>query len=336
MSAAKAEVMESATIAESSPEKHSFGARVAAHCKKWWWVHLIIFIIGLLIVVLPVVYVAYPKIAQHGITDSTLNITSMVISDPTPDSFSLKQTQVIGSGSSYHPKIYAFDAAVSLLGAATPFTTVHIPTVQSEDGAELDVSQKVDLSDSSGFGDFATAVMMNEEVSLNIYGRPKLREGSLPQITVTYNKTVTMKGLNKLKGFGLTSFHILTEPVNGRNMNGTVYIPNPSVMTIPMGNVTLDLSIDGRSMGQAYIDNLTLKPGNNTVQMTSAVNESAVINLLLFDSAYQNGIIPLVIRGNSSVYNGQELPYFTEALSANNFTVDVNISEILSGIGIHL
>lgn len=41
-------------------------------------------------------------------------------------------------------------------------------------------------------------------------------------------------GLNKLKGFDVTDFHILLKSVNDRNMNGTVYIPNPSVMTITM------------------------------------------------------------------------------------------------------
>lgn len=136
----------------------------------------------------------YPKIAQRDVNDSTLSITEMVISDPTPDSFQLNQTQVIGSGSSYHPKIYAFDAAVSLAGAAVPFATVRVPEVKSKDGAEVEVVQKVDLSDAGAFGDYAKAVMLNEEVSLNIYGKPELKEGSLPKTTVTYNKTVTMKG----------------------------------------------------------------------------------------------------------------------------------------------
>lgn len=143
---------------------------------------------------------AYPKIAQHDVNDSTLNITSMSISNPTPDSFSLKQTQVIGSGSSFHPRIYAFDAAVSLLGAAVPFATVHVPGVKSKDGAELVIEQTVDLSNASAFGDYATAVMLNEEVSMNIYGKPGLKQGELPKNTVTYNKTVTMKGTSRSSG----------------------------------------------------------------------------------------------------------------------------------------
>lgn len=47
-------------------------------------------------------------------------------------------------------------------------------------------------------------------------------------------ETNGITGLNKLKGFDVTEFHILLTPKNGRNMNGIVYIPNPSVMTIDM------------------------------------------------------------------------------------------------------
>lgn len=42
-------------------------------------------------------------------------------------------------------------------------------------------------------------------------------------------------GLNKLKGFNITEFSIkLTPEPDGTNMVGTVYIPNPTVMTISM------------------------------------------------------------------------------------------------------
>ncbi|KAJ5103916.1 hypothetical protein N7532_004445 [Penicillium argentinense] len=336
MSDTKAEAtgVEAATL-PSAPAKRSFGARVAAHYKKWWWAHLIAFVIVVLVVVLPVIYVGYPKIAQRDVNDSTLDITSMVISDPTPDSFQLNQTQVIGSDSSYHPQIYAFNAAVSLAGAAAPFTTVRVPGVKSEDGAEIEVVQKVDLSDVDAFGDYAKAVMLNEEVSLNIYGEPELRQGSLPKTKVTYNKTVTMKGLNQLKGFDVTEFHILLTTKNGRNMDGTVYIPNPSVMTIEMGNLTLDLSVAGKPMGQSFLDNLILKPGNNTIPMTSTVNQTAIISMLTSKSnPYKDGVVPFDITGNSSVYNGKTLPYFTEALSANNLTVHLNVTKALAEIGL--
>lgn len=165
------------------------------------------------------VYVAYPKIAQSAVNDSTLDITEMIISDPTPESIHLEQRQVLGSDSIFHPQIYAFDSAVSLAGAADPFAYVTVPAVKSKDGAEIHFEQKVDLTDASAFGDYTTAVMMNEEVSLNIYGRPGLKQGGLPKTTVDYNKTVVMKGMLLFSCFltthsvGLEEHDVLT----GRN-----------------------------------------------------------------------------------------------------------------------
>ena len=130
-------------------------------------------------------------------------------------------------------------------------------------------------------------------------------------------------------------------------MNGTVFIPNPSVMTISMvltppgpirltqtnvyqGNVTLDLSVGGTFMGQSYLNNLTLQPGDNYFPMTSAINQTTILSLISSkDNPYTDGLVPFVITGNSSVYNGKELPYFTEALAANNLTVHLNITKAL-------
>ncbi|CAG7960312.1 unnamed protein product [Penicillium salamii] len=352
MSVTKASVVEEAGVS-SMPAKKSFGARVAAHFKKWWWAHLIAFIIALLVIILPVVYVGYPKIAQDAVNDSTLDIKQMVISDPTPETFHLNQTQILGSKSSYHPQIYEFDAEVSLGGADAPFAMVTVPGVKSNDGAEIHVDQHVDLSDSDAFGDFATAVMMNKEVSLNIYGRPGLKEGSLPKTTVTYNKTVSMKGLNQLEGFAVSEFHIMIPSVNGYNMNGTVFIPNPSVMTITMvfllfptnvfkiltnqGNLSLSLAVDGKSMGTTYLNDLVLKPGDNNVPMLAKVDQAAVIGLLTSsDNPYKDGIVPFDISGKSSSYNGKELPYFTKALSANKLTVKLDVGAALKEIGLNL
>lgn len=326
MAGGKPDVTEVGTIDVPPAPKPSFKSRVAAHYKRWWWAHVIALIVVVLVVVLPVVYVGYPNIAQGDIDDSTLEITSMVISDPAPDSFQLNQTQVLGSDSHFHPKIYAFDADVSLSGTA-PFAKVRVPEVKANDGTIIPVEQKLDLSDADAFGDFAKAVMLNEEIHLNIYGKPELKQGSLPTITVTYNKTVTMKGLNKLAGFKLLDFHVGKEDSDGNNGRGKVSIPNPSVMTISMGNVTLDLSVEGTNVGQSFLNDLVIRPGNNTLDMKANVSSSKVAKFL---PKYKDNIVPVDITGNSSVYHGKDLPYFAAALAANKLTVDLNVLEALS------
>lgn len=201
------------------PTKATFGQRLKAHYKKWWWVHVIVLIIVVLVVVLPVyeytfspsehrnyqdgngvantrnrVYVGYPHIARHDVNESTLNITQMIITNPASDSFDLNQTQVIGSDSSYHPWFYEFNATVSLAGTSIPFAYIPVPRVKSKNGAKVVINDRVQLVNVSAFDDFCKAVMLNEEVSLNIYGNPDLKQGSLPKTNVEYNKTSTMTG----------------------------------------------------------------------------------------------------------------------------------------------
>jgi hypothetical protein len=143
-------------------------------------------------------------------------------------------------------------------------------------------------------------------------------------------------GLNGLAGFAVTNFSILleTQP-DGANMIGTVYIPNPSVMTVEMGNVTLDLSVAGTPIGTSLIPNLTLKPGNNTLDMRSTANESLVISMIT--KTYKNGILPIDIVGNSSINSaGQHLPYFEAAIQANPMSVSLDVGAALQKIGLNI
>lgn len=117
----------------------------------------------------------------------------MAISDPTPNSFHLQETQVIGSSSAFKPNIYSFGAAISLLGGA-PFITVQIPKFKAHDGVQVDVDQDVNITDVAAFTEFSKAVMLNEEIQMNVYGKADLKEGSLPKTKITYNKTTTIKG----------------------------------------------------------------------------------------------------------------------------------------------
>ncbi|KAB8265607.1 hypothetical protein BDV32DRAFT_34130 [Aspergillus pseudonomiae] len=328
MSSDKPEVTEVGMVASPAATKPSFKSRVAAHFKKWWWAHLIAFIVVVLVVALPVVYVGYPNIAQDNINDSKLEVKSMVISEPTPESFHVDQQQVIWTDSVFHPTIYSFNASVGLLGAA-PFGIATIPQLKSRDGVEVRVDQRLDLTDASAFGDFATAVMQNEYVDLNVYGRPDLKQGALPKITVTYNHTATMKGLNKLKGFSLSGMKLAKEAPDGTNTEGQVLIPNPSVMTISLGNVTLDLSVNGTGIGTSYIQDLVLKPGDNKFPMRAKVDQLSMVTLM---TKYPGTVVPVDITGsatNSSVYDGKALSYFSRALASNKLQVNLNITEVV-------
>ncbi|KAJ5247721.1 hypothetical protein N7468_002704 [Penicillium chermesinum] len=305
--------------------------------KRWWWLYTISLSVIVMVVTLPIVYVAYPKIAQRDVNKSTLNITRMVISDPDPTSFVLYQSQTVKTASSFHPWIYSFEAAVSLPRAPRPFISVHVPKTKSVNGAVIEISQSIILSDTNSFANFAEVIMTQEEIQMDIQGKPNLQEGGLPKVPISYNKTVTMRGLNKLKGFNVTEIQLLQKLDNGRNMKGTVFIPNPTVMTITLGNVTFDLSAQDQPIGQVYLDNLVLRPGGNTVPMTAAIDEIKIVHLFLSKTnPIREGMIAFNITGNSSVYNNKQLPYFTEALKASSFTAQIDVTQALQTLDIHL
>src|ERR1700760_3218673 len=135
---------------------------------------------------------------------------------------------------------------------------------------------------------------------------------------VTVNN-VSFAGLNGLKGFQVRNITISLLPeADGTNMRGQVYIPNPSPMTIQMGTVTQNIFVEGKQIGVATIPNLQLKPGDNLIPMQSVSDQGTVISLIT--TKYKEENLQIDIVGNSSIYNGQHLPYFEKALQANKMS----------------
>jgi hypothetical protein len=199
-------------------------------------------------------YVGYPNIAQEQVHGSDVNVTKMAMSDPTPDSFHINQTQVLHLDSMFEPTLFAFEANASLAGSDSHFATVTIPEITAVNGKVIHINQDVSLQGTvAEFGEFCKAIVMNEEIEMVLYGKPELQVQVLPVITVTYNETVPLKGespvfpsssgrvltvagLNQFKGFSLTDVtaKIMKTKEGQPNMHGMVHLPNPTVLTIPL------------------------------------------------------------------------------------------------------
>lgn len=117
-------------------------------------------------------------------------------------------------------------------------------------------------------------------------------------------------------------------------MIGRVIIPNPSVMTIVLGNVTMNLSVDGTAIGTSLLPDMILNPGTNNISMQSTVDQLEVFQLI--QKSYKNGVIPLEIVGNSSIVNGEHLEYYEEAIKSNTIKVDLDVGPALAAIGLNV
>lgn len=317
--------------------KPGAGGRIKNHCRRFWWCDVLVFAIIVLIIVLPIIYVAIPNIAQDNINKSTLEVTSQEITNPTAEGLHLKLVSVARSSSKFHPKIDAFRASLSLEGQ-DPFTYINIPDAKVQAVTDIVVDQDITFASADQFVEYNKAVMSSESFDVYLDGKTTLHQSGLSGIDVDYRKKVTMKGLNKLQGLSIYDLKILSGEdeilPDGSNMIGTVTIPNPSVMLLELGNVTMNLAVDGESIGYALMPDLTLRPGNNTVSMRSHVQQVRVISLIT--SKYKDGVLPLEITGNSSVRNGEHLPYFEEAIKNNVIHLDLDAGPALTGIGINI
>lgn len=117
----------------------------------------LVLIIVVLVIVLPIIFVGLPKKAQKEINASTLEVTNMEVTNPTPSSVQLKIDNVIRSDSSYHPRIEAFRAGLSLEGQ-DPFIYIDIPEVKSESETFITVEQNVAFASTDAFTAYVAIV----------------------------------------------------------------------------------------------------------------------------------------------------------------------------------
>ncbi|CAE7001672.1 hypothetical protein PTNB85_09124 [Pyrenophora teres f. teres] len=311
--------------------------RMKNHCRKFWWCDCLVLAIIILIVILPIIYVGIPKKAQNEINDSTLEVTSQQVTSPTSDSIHLKIDTVIRSGSSYHPEIDAFRAGLSLEGQE-PFLYLNVPKAKSEKETRITIDQDIKLASLAAFSNYTKTVLGSESFQVRLDGKTNIHLSGLPTMDVDYNKVITMKGLNRLAGLNITDVRILSGAneilPDGSNLVGNVSIPNPSVMTLDLGNVTMNLGVDGKAIGYTLIQNLLLKPGDNKFPIQSHVDQLTILGLIT--SKYKDAVLPLEIVGNSSVKDGQHLTYYEDAIKSNTVKLNLDVGPALAGIGINV
>ena len=157
---ARMQNIEEVTSSDSLPRQPTTsGGKVKAHFRKWWWVHLILFLIGTIVIAVILCYVAFPKIAQHGINQSELTVNSLILSNPTPNSFHLSQNSTITNNSPYHPQLDAFNASLSLQGTNTPYAYVELPHLHATQSGTNLIDQDVSITDLAAFTAYNIAVL---------------------------------------------------------------------------------------------------------------------------------------------------------------------------------
>jgi len=66
--------------------------------------------------------------------------------------------------------------------------------------------------------------------------------------------------------------------------------------------------------------------------MRSTVNQTLVLTQIV--TTYKNGMLPIDIVGNSSVYEGQHLTYFEKALGSVTQHITLDVGSALKKVGL--
>ncbi|KAI9036444.1 DUF3712 domain-containing protein [Aspergillus affinis] len=324
---------------EAAHEPETLGKRQKAkrHFRRFWCCYLLAAIIFLAIF-LPILFlVIIPAIAQRIVDDTDLPVYSAEILDPKPDrfTFSLNTALDIPSGLSVRTDpltLRLFNRAVKPI---LPYLRVDLQGYNLKGHTKMHVTQHDTIVENEDeWVKALTQAVYSKRFFLSAKGSTTAHLGAL-KAGLTLDKDIELDGLDQLSGFSIDSARLLLPAeADGTNLRGEAVLPNHSVVTFALGNVTLNLKSQDILLGEALIQNVILKPGNNTVALSGRLDIRTVLqNLSKIVAAQREAIlkgkIELSAQGNKTVYEGQRIPYFERVLNNLTLTARVPIVGVL-------
>ncbi|KAK4170496.1 hypothetical protein QBC43DRAFT_6787 [Cladorrhinum sp. PSN259] len=306
------------------------------HCVKFWWAYLILLVVIVVIAVPVIILVAVPKIAQHKLDEAELTLDGIHVSNTKSDSMTMSINSTIRSDGKVKANIDPFVGAMYLEDRLphTPFALINFPATTADKLQTVNVTQELQIHDPEALTIFNQWLLANETLRVTVEGKTKVKvNGIARKYGVTFKKTIEMPGLSHLDGTIVNETHIsLQADALGNNFNGQAYIPNRSLVSFELGNVTFYNYLLGAEVGTVYIDNLVVRAGEPNKNLMRATIENGPVLNALGEKPYcdeTKGVLPFQIRGKSVENNGQALNYFRDSLSVYNQTVHIDIGGTL-------
>lgn len=301
----------------------------AGHCKRFWWVYLLVLVVIVVIVVPVVLLVAVPKIAQRKLNDAKLHVDSIVISQSKTNSLHMAINSSITSDGDVHATVHGFEGTMYLTDVEPPlaFAQVQFPETSSESLVLVNVSQELQISDMAALTTFNTYLLANETLTVRIKGDTTVRvSGIARDYPVTFEKDVQMAGFNGFKGTYVTNANV-TAGGSTNNFNATAHLPNPTIWTIDVGTIFFHNYFNGAEIGTNYMRNVTLRPGDNPNFIWADIEQGPVLRALVEEPYCKGANMTFQLSGKSvtSQHDGQPVPWFAGPLASANTSVSINI-----------
>ncbi|KAL5339937.1 hypothetical protein BJX70DRAFT_407671 [Aspergillus crustosus] len=333
---AEIEHVEAVAVA-AADEKPKKRQRIKRHFARFWCCYLLAGIVFSAIF-LPVFFlVAIPAIAQRLVDDTDLPVYAARITNPKPDAltFTLDTGLSIPLGltvrlAKFNLNLFNRDSDPELT-----YLTVPVPSYKIKGKTNITVSSvDTPVLDQDEWVKSLTKAVYSKRFTLSAVGKTTGHLGAL-KAGITLDKDVELDGLDQLSGFSIDEAALLLPALpDGSNLRGRATLPNHSVVTFAMGNVTLNLKSGSIILGTALLPNVVLNPGNNRVAFTGKADiNSALSNIGAILSAQtdalKNGEIELSASGNQTIFNGQHIEYFERVLANLTITARVPILKLV-------
>lgn len=311
------------------------------HCKRFWWIYAIIFVLIAILVPVLIIFVAIPKIAQQKIDAAVLTVQGISVSDTTASQYTMSINSTITTDGSVHAKIDGFDGVMYLEDhpAHTPFVTVRFPETESLALQTVNVTQVSQVKDAAAFLQFNTWLLHNKTLKVTVEGDTTVHLNGLSRsYGVHFKKTLELEGVNMFDGTKVLEPNVSISPgPDGYNFRGIASIPNTSKVTFEVGNATFYNYLLGKDIGEVFLNNLTLRPGINLIPMVANITGLSTVLTAWYERPYcENGILPVQLRGKTVVNKGQPLVYFADALASANQSVPLDLSKALPAVGFNM
>ncbi|GAB1213865.1 hypothetical protein ATERTT37_003018 [Aspergillus terreus] len=306
------------------------------HWARFWCCYLVGAIVFLAIF-LPIFFtVIFQAICQNVIDHATLLVVDARIMQPKPDSVVLTLQTALDLPISLPVRLDS--NVLNLFNRGQPGNSTYLKVYNKGEvihgNTSMGVQEQFTPLNLDPWKQYLHSVMFEPHAPLSAFGETNVHVGKLSS-HIKVDKDVPQNTLNSFSGFSIDEPQLILPPRDdGINLVATAILPNPSVMTIEIGTITMDLKNADLTVGNATLENLTLKPGNNSISLQGTVDFSTILHNIksILQSQGKNirqGYLTLDAIGRSVVYNGTEIPYYTEIMQSLTLPAKVPINELL-------
>lgn len=141
--------------------------------------------------------------------------------------------------------------------------------------------------------------------------------------------------MNQFSGLSISDAALLIPAKSdGTNLIGNITLPNPTVLTLNVGTLNLDILSGSLPIANVTLTGVTLRPGDNTYPLNGILDLKKVIEnlgevLKSQASLLKTGNLTLVAKTSSIYWDGTYVPYYTDVLRTLPLTTAVGVGEIV-------